>query len=124
MRHQPILVLEDEILIAIDIEASLASGGYSNIKLFHSCADANGWLTNNTPSVAILDLHLGNGSCVAVAQTLSERSVPFIICSGIDQHDESVEDVLRKGHWLGKPTEPRMLLATVEAHLTAAAPVN
>jgi DNA-binding response OmpR family regulator len=124
MRHQPILVLEDENLIAIDIEASLVSGGYSNTKLFHSCADANGWLTNNTPSVAILDLHLGDGSCVAVAQTLSERSVPFIICSGIDQHDESVEDVLRKGHWLGKPTEPRMLLATVEAHLTAAAPVN
>ena len=47
-----------------------------------SAAEALAWLERDAPSVAILDYSLKDGPCTALARTLRERGVPFIIYSG------------------------------------------
>ncbi len=54
----PILLLEDEPLIAIDVEDLLHRAGWTDVATFSSCNDADEWLKANTPTLAIVDPHL------------------------------------------------------------------
>ncbi len=65
-----VLVLEDEAIIALDIEGILTDAGLDVAATLSSCAGAVEWLTANRPDVAILDIDLQDGSCEHVAQRL------------------------------------------------------
>jgi hypothetical protein len=46
-----------------------------------SCLQAEDWLDNNSPQIAVLDVALADGVCVNVASTPIERRIPFIVNS-------------------------------------------
>ena len=117
MRDELILLLEDELLIAMDLEHTLREAGFSNIHISSSCKDANNWLEGNTPSIGILDLHLNDGDCASIARTLRDRFVPFVICSGSTKGQGDFDGILLKGEWLEKPTPPLALVTAIEAHV-------
>jgi AmiR/NasT family two-component response regulator len=50
-RHfaRTILILEDEPLIAMDLQAMLVAEGFRNIKVIDNCKDAEIWVMNRTP---------------------------------------------------------------------------
>ena len=65
-----------------------------------------------SPDVALLDTVLKDGSCVKVARDLRQRSVPFLILSGMSSHwDDALEfaDV----PWIEKPASFVEILAAV-----------
>ena len=99
------LVVEDEALIALDLEQALFEEGYEPIT-FATCASSRRWLAVMTPEVAILDLLVKDGSCEAIAAILVERSVPFIVHSGAPFAHYS-GTVFSRGSWIPKPTESR-----------------
>ena len=107
----PILLLEDEPLIAIDVEDLLHRAGWTDVTTFSSCNDADQWLKANTPTLAIIDPQLRDGYCTGVARTLSDRSVPFILYSGYCSADLHIE--FKAGILLPKPAEPEKLHAAV-----------
>ena len=109
------LVLEDEPFIALDIEEMFELAGFDTIQISGSCADALEWLKTETPSVAILDIHLKDGACVEVAAALKARNVPFIVCSGA--HPEDAVHSLSSGIWLPKPLSQSALISTLRAAL-------
>jgi len=109
----PILLLEDEPLIAIDVEDLLHRAGLADVATFSSCNDADEWLKANTPTLAIVDPQLRDGFCTDVARTLSVRSVPFIIYSGSSSAD--LHAGFKTGILLPKPAEPEKLHAAISS---------
>jgi len=97
------LIVEDEAMIALDLEASLADAGFEPITVA-SCAAALRWLEVVTPDVAILDVLLPDGSCESIAKELDERAVPFVVHSGSPVADHR-GTFLARGHWVPKTME-------------------
>ena len=58
-----VLVLEDEPIIALDIEGILCDAGLEVAATLSTCAAAMEWLKANTVDVALLDIDLPDGSC-------------------------------------------------------------
>lgn len=85
-----VLVLEDEMLIALDLAMALEDGGHQP---FHATnvTQALGWLaeTNSAVTAAILDIDLGRETCFPVADALAQRGIPFIFHSAQLTHHRS-----------------------------------
>ncbi|AKI02520.1 Response regulator receiver domain protein [Hoeflea sp. IMCC20628] len=119
MHHQTgsILVLEDQPLIALDLEELLSGAGFDNLTLLSSCAEAESWLKSNRPDAAILDINLRDGECTEVAHILAARSIPFIIHSG--NLKAEADSVFLRGTWIAKPAQPHALLTALHISLAA-----
>jgi len=76
-----ILVLEDQALIAMDIEETLAGLGAA-VRLSPNCADASDLLQRFAPDAAVLDFNLGDETSEAIADILTERRIPFVFATG------------------------------------------
>ena len=104
-----VLLLEDEPLIALDVEVTLRTFGYNIAATLSSCYAAAEWLASRSPDVAILDINLTDGACADVAQILADRDIPFIVHSGSLRSDE-LHAVFLGGHWVAKPALPEQLI--------------
>ena len=108
-----VLVLEDEALIALDLQDELQDAGYEVAGPFTTCAAALEWLRTHTPGAAILDVALKDGPCREVALELSRREVPFLIYSG-HQADRQLLSEFHHITWIEKPVPSEMLVQTCE----------
>jgi DNA-binding NtrC family response regulator len=108
-----LLVLEDEALIALDIESEALANGFS-VYTASTCAQGSAWLETHTPDVAILDISLEDGPCVPVAKELQIRGVPFLVHSARGRLD-NLDPVFKFGTWVGKPTDTSALIDTAKA---------
>lgn len=97
-----VLLLEDEALIAIDMESALRDAGF-DVVLFAHCAQSDEWLETHSPDIAIIDITLADGVCIKVASTLIERKIPFIVHSGHVEISEHKDTAFAAGLWIGKP---------------------
>jgi len=114
-----VLVLEDEAIIAINVQDELQDAGFGIAGPFTTCAGALEWLRTATPDAAILDAALKDGPCREVALELGRREVPFLIYSGHRQD----RDLLAEFHhvtWIEKPVAPFVLAQTCRRLLAAA----
>jgi two-component system, response regulator PdtaR len=103
------LVLEDEALIALNLQDELQDAGFEVNGPFTTCAAALRWLKTGTPALAILDAALNDGSCNEVAEELSRRRVPFLIYSGHQESFHLLPD-LQHVTWIEKPAPPAVLV--------------
>lgn len=83
-----ILVLEDEFLIAMDVEQICRDDGAADVVIARSLTDAEAATSSSNFDAAILDLLLGNVSTLPFAATLQERGVPFVFASGYTDLDD------------------------------------
>jgi len=77
-----VLLVEDQLLIAMDVESMLADSGIDDIVIASSSADALNRLSSRIPDVAVLDVNLGVGTSLPVAIELSRLNVPFLFATG------------------------------------------
>lgn len=77
-----ILIVEDEWLIAQDLEDSLIERGARVTALCMSVEQALQSLAADPPDAAVLDLMLGHESSAPVAAALAQMGVPFIFATG------------------------------------------
>jgi DNA-binding response OmpR family regulator len=101
------LIVEDQALIGMSLEASLEEAGFDVIGPFGRKAQALSLLDAETPDLALLDIMLPDGSSVELARELKRRGVPFAIYSGLKPETDTPEfqDVI----WLEKPVSRRAL---------------
>jgi ActR/RegA family two-component response regulator len=111
-RHKSILVLEDDAIIALDLEDTIARAEFRVASVISSCADTLEWLKRNTADIAIIDVLLRDGPCVEVAETLVAKSIPFVVFSGRVSLEE-VDPVFLKGTWLQKPAASHQVVAAL-----------
>lgn len=104
-----VLLLEDEALIAVALQADLEDAGYDVAGPFVTCASALEWLAGHRPDVAILDTVLKDGPCREVALTLATQGVPFLVYSG-HAEDQNTLSELTSALWVEKPAKAEVLL--------------
>ena len=115
------LVMEDEYLIALDIQQILETAGAQLVTCVTNVADALATLAEGlTFDVAILDLKIGNAALpnLTVAEVLAAKATPFVFLTGMT---DGKTHVARFGHapLLEKPYDTEGLLAAVRRALTA-----
>ena len=106
------MIVEDQALIGMSLEAYLEDAGFSIAGPFLSCADALRWLEHNTPHVAVLDVSLRDGTSLPVAQALKGRNTPFAVYSGLP-YTPALPAELQGVPWLEKPIAREELTQTI-----------
>ena len=84
----PALVVEDNMIIALDAEAILAKLGAEPIECAASIAQALSIIAEQKLSFALLDVNLGYESSFPIADALMERRVPFVFATGYGKNIE------------------------------------
>ncbi len=106
------MIVEDQALIGMSLEAFLEDAGFPVAGPFLSCADALRWLEHNTPEVALLDVSLRDGTSLPIAHELKGRNTPFAVYSGLP-FTRNLPDELQGVPWLEKPAPREELTATI-----------
>lgn len=111
--HRPCcLILEDQALVAMALEASLDEAGFAVAGPFSNAVDALKCLCERTPDLALVDVLLRDGTCLPVARELRRQNVPYAIYSGL-QRPQTMPPEFEDVPWLGKPISRAELSATL-----------
>jgi DNA-binding response OmpR family regulator len=113
-----ILVIEDEPLVALDVQQAFEDAG-ATVVVARTLAASLVAVEDNSISAAIVDHALGDGDSSEICERLKERSVPFVIYSGFAHLDGACADAKH----VNKPASPSVLVATVTG-LLASRPVS
>jgi DNA-binding response OmpR family regulator len=106
---QRVLLVEDNFLIASDTADLLTRAGAEVIGPSASAEEARAMLAASHPTLAVLDLNLGEG-CPRfdLARLVSDRGIPLLILSGYDR--EVAPSEFADAEWLQKPTQARQII--------------
>jgi len=119
--HRPlsevrVLVVEDDPLMAMDLEDTLADAGAVVVDLCRTLDEAMARANGDDFAVAVLDFGLGTVTASPVARRLVRRGVPFILYTGKSSGDPSLAE------WacpiVQKPASPRELVSAVRTVLS------
>ena len=77
-----VLVVEDELLVALALEDMLTDMGCGIVGPFSQIADAETAAREATIDAAILDVNVRGVLIYPVADILKARGIPFLLCSG------------------------------------------
>ncbi|HEY3639122.1 MAG TPA: HWE histidine kinase domain-containing protein [Rhizomicrobium sp.] len=77
-----VLVVEDNMIIALDAEATLESLGATTVDVAPNVSEALRLVENYKPNFAVLDVNLGNESSFPVADRLVALGVPIVFATG------------------------------------------
>lgn len=107
-----VLIIEDEFLIAADVQRIVEDAGAVRVLLASSTAAARAFLDGNSPiDIGILDLMLGGEDGFPLAQKFRDRQIPFVVATGLDRSLDLPDVVV-----VQKPYDDR---AVIEALLKA-----
>lgn len=111
-----VLLLEDEVIIALDVELMLRELGAANVRVAQTAEEGLRLIEAVKPSFALLDVNLGGQMNYTVAVRLFELNTPFAFASGYLDSREFTEVY---GHvpLLSKPYGPSDIRNVVEACL-------
>lgn len=88
-----VLVLEDEFLIAMEVEQACRDSGAAEVRICRTLEEIGTTLSGALDfDVAVIDLRLGLISSVDFARTLFEAGVPFIFATGYADSQEMSEN--------------------------------
>lgn len=77
-----LLIVEDDFLIAVEIEALLSDAGAQIVGVCRSVKDALAVAEADELAGAILDMRVGLDSSAPVAHALKQRHIPFLFYTG------------------------------------------
>lgn len=108
-----VLVVEDQPLIALDLEDLLISRGYGVLGPEATVAGALKNLERQTPHAAIVDLDLGGETSFAVGEALLARGIPFVFATG-SRGSDGVPAALASVPFILKPFDVDQIFAFLE----------
>jgi CheY-like chemotaxis protein len=82
LRGLRILVVEDEFLVSLDLDAMLRELGGEVVGPFAGLERATAVARTEALDVALLDVNVGGQLVTPVADALAERTIPFVFCTG------------------------------------------
>ncbi len=111
-----VLVVEDDPLLLLDLEQTLAGAGAEVVGLCQTLQEA---LRRSDPidfSVAVLDFRLGAETASPVARRLEDLGVPFVFYTGQARLEPSLAE-WRHCSIVEKPSPPQTLISALRAVL-------
>jgi DNA-binding response OmpR family regulator len=113
-----ILIVEDDVLIAIDLQHMLEGEGYQVIGPAFCAASALALIEDEAPALALLDANLGRTNSFELADVLLARKSKVIFVTG---HSRGWISMSHRHHRLiAKPFLPEEVLAAVNSELNGA----
>ena len=107
-----ILIVEDEPLVAFDLEHLLGEEGYEVVSTVASLADATEVIANQALDLVITDVSLdGDGNGTDVARAAAARKVPVLFVTGNCPEEARSLAI----GCLAKPYSDKMLKAALDA---------
>ncbi len=107
-------MLDDDLLIALDIEQVLQGAGASEVTCVATLADALAAVRDEPPfAVAVIDIDLGAEDSMTIAAALQERGVPFVFLTGLNDDDPRVRQY-PQAPVVEKPYQIDQLLAALD----------
>lgn len=84
MQHSgiPVLIVEDDAMLALDMEMILRDAGYEICAVASKNEKARQAIEKSPPAVALLDYNLRDATSAATANELSRRAIPFAYVTG------------------------------------------
>lgn len=77
-----VLLVEDSLIIAMDAEDILMELGAADVRTAATVAQALDWLSHETPTLAVLDVNLGEETSFPVADALRTRGIRYVFATG------------------------------------------
>ena len=107
-----ILVIEDEALVALDLEMTLQAAGATTIGPFLRLRDARPAVETTWADAAVLDVMLGRDESYALADRLRERGVAVVFYTGHANPERLRTRYPEAGH-CHKPCTPATIVRTI-----------
>jgi len=82
-----VLIVEDEIIVAFDLEEMVGEMGHRVFGVASSLDGALAKISQGRPDIAILDLKLSGESSLPLAEKLARNGVPIIYSTGYEVVD-------------------------------------
>ena len=115
-----VLLVEDQLLIAMDAEEYLRSDGAVQVTIAPTAEAAMRQIQAERPDVAVLDVNLGDHSSAPVAELLESLGVPFVFATGYGDTSMAPEALLGVPI-VRKPYTEKVLLAAITRALASRA---
>ena len=77
-----ILVVEDEVIVAMDLAMTLEESGFDVLGPFYDVKSALIGLETAEPDAALLDVNLGQSTSDEIANIISSKGCPFAFITG------------------------------------------
>ena len=77
-----VLVVEDDLIIALDLEETMLGFGVKTVRTATSVAQALEMIADRAPGFALLDVGLVDEKSFAVAERLDALQIPFVFMTG------------------------------------------
>ena len=104
-----VLIVEDEFIIALDVEGMVRERGAETVAVAHSLADARRLISSHAFTVSILDVKLRDGSGLELLDELRSRDIAVVLSTGLT----AVEPPPGQIEMIGKPVGSTELIAAV-----------
>jgi two-component SAPR family response regulator len=104
-----ILIVEDDSILAMNLEDQLKSAGGNVIGRVSRRAKALEVLEEASPDAVVLDLNLRGELATDLAETLAARQIPFVVVTGYGNRHFDVP-ALQEAPRLHKPIDSRELV--------------
>ncbi len=120
----PVLVVEDDAVIGMDVQATLNDMGFPTVHLAETAREALDILEQAPVMLALLDVLLREGNSFPIAETLAMRGVPFLMVTAYDELDAEnvggqVPECVARAPRIGKPYASAHLHAAIVALVTS-----
>jgi CheY-like chemotaxis protein len=96
-----VLVVEDEFLVAIQLEDTLAALGCTVLEPAHSMDEAERALAGYEFDIAVLDINIAGKPIYPIARRLADRGIPIVFTTGYSR--EHIDEEWRDAPTLRKP---------------------
>lgn len=116
LNGQCILIVEDQPIIAMDLEFAFGQAG-ATVSIASSLRDAMRLVELPTLAAAVVDFGLGESDARELLDRLNARSLPFILHSGHDNHSVAA----KRGVVIPKPSDPQILIDAMSGLLKSRA---
>lgn len=112
-----VLIVEDNPIIAADLESLIVSEGMKVAAVSHTAVDAFDALSNRSIDLAMLDVHLGSGQTgLDVAEVIDTKyDIPYIFLTSFDDDAtlQAAQELSPYGY-LVKPFQERTVISMIK----------
>jgi DNA-binding response OmpR family regulator len=111
-----VLVVEDDSLLAMDLEDTLVEAGAVVVGVCQTLNEAMARADGDDFAIAVLDFSLGQDTASPVARRLVGRGVPFVLHTGKSRREPGLAE-WRDWPIVEKPAPPRVLVSALRTAL-------
>lgn len=112
-----VLIVEDDWLLAMDLEETLVDAGAVVVGVCQTLDEAMARADVEDFAVAVLDFSLGPDTASPLARRLVRRGLPFVLYTGKSRREPSLAE-WRDYEIVEKPAPPRVLVSALRTALS------